>query len=215
MTTWELQRVIHKAVKENLRAGMTEKELADVITNVCPDWQGDLISGERTADIEGAPSDRVIKRGDVVLLDLQVCSENQWSDLTRVYFVGEISDEQRLVYRQVAEALKVGEENLRPGEKGKDLWDKVRKATESEYAFDHHAGHRIGAFMAEEIVAEPRFVPECDEAIEAGMIVTLEPAVYYPGKFGIRLENNYLITENGYKRLCNLPLDEEEYIVKG
>ena len=58
-------------------------------------------------------------------------------------------------------------------------------------------------------------VPECKETLQPGMVVTLEPAVYYPGKFGIRLENNYLITENGYERLCNLPLEKEEYILKG
>ena len=215
MTTWELQSAVHKAVKENLHAGMTEKELAGVITEVCPDWQGDLISGERTSDVEGSPTDRVIRCGDVVLLDLQICAENKWSDLTRVYFVGGISDEQRTAYKQVTDALKAGEVNLYPGKKAKDLWELVRKATGSEYAFTHHAGHRIGEFPTEEIVAEPRFVPECEETLKPGMVVTLEPAVYYPGKFGIRLENNYLITEKGYERLCNLSLDEMEYIVKG
>lgn len=215
MTTWELQSAVHKAVKENLRAGMTEKELAGVITGVCPDWQGDLISGERTSEIEGAPTDRVIKCGDVVLLDLQICAENKWSDLTRVYFVGGISDEQKAAYMQVVNALKMGEANLYPGKKAGDLWELVRMEIGSEYAFTHHAGHRIGEYPTEEIVAEPRFVPECDDVLKPGMVVTLEPAVYYPGKFGIRLENNYLITENGYERLCSLPLDETEYIVKG
>ena len=139
MTTFELQRKIHKAVKEKLHAGMTEKELADVITKVCPEWQGDLISGERTADIEGAPTDRVIKNGDVVLLDLQVCSENKWSDLTRVYFIGGITDEQSVAYKQVVNAIKEGEANLCPGKSGKELWKLVRKATGSECAFVHHA----------------------------------------------------------------------------
>ena len=215
MTTWELHSLVHKAVKENLHAGMTEKELADVITNVCPDWQGDLISGERSAEIEGPPTDRVIKNGDVVLLDLQICAENCWSDLTRVYFMGGITDEQETAYNQVVNALKAGEENLYSGKKAKELWEFVRKAIGSEYAFTHHAGHRIGKFCEEEIVVEPRFVPESEETLKPGMVVTLEPAVYYPKKFGIRLENNYLITEDGYERLCNLPLDKEEYIVKG
>ena len=215
MNTWELQAKIHKAIKKNLHIGMTEKELADVITRVYPDWLGDLISGERTAEIEGGPTDRVIKYGDVVLLDLQVCAENKWSDLTRVYFMGDISDEQRTAYEQVVNAIKEGEKNLYPGKKGKDLWELVRKATNSEYAFSHHAGHRIGEFPTEEIVVDPRFVLECEELLKPGMVVTLEPAIYIPGKFGIRLENNYLITPNGYERLCNLPLDVQQYIVKG
>ncbi|MBE7042566.1 MAG: aminopeptidase P family protein [Ruminococcaceae bacterium] len=212
MTVWELQKEIHRAVKQHLRPGMTELALAQVISDVCPHWQGDLITGERTAEIEGGPTNRVIQPGDVVLLDLQVNAENQWSDLTRVYFAGEPDEEQKEAYRQVLSALKAGEELLRPGTKGVVLWERMRKAIGTPYAFDHHGGHRIGT---EEIVVDPRFVPECEEELKAGMIVTLEPAVYYPGKFGIRLENNYRITETGYERLDDLSLDESDYIVKG
>ena len=210
MTSPELQKKIHEAVKEKLSVGMTEHDVADIISGICPHWQGDLISGVRTAGIEGEATDKVIEEGDVLLLDLQVKSENQWSDLTRVYFMGGISSEQRQAYLKVKEALRVGEENLRPGVKGKDLWKIMREAMNSPYAFDHHGGHRIGE--GDEIVVNPRFVPESDEELEAGMIVTLEPAIYIPGKFGIRLENNYLITETGFERLDDLSLDENEYI---
>ena len=139
-------------------------------------------------------------------------SEGQWSDLTRVYFVGEISNEQKEAYLKVKEAIRVGEENLQPGVKCKHLWEIMHEAINSPYAFDHHGGHRIGE--AEEIVVNPRFIPESDEELKPGMIVTLEPAIYIPEKFGIRLENNYLITEAGFERLDNLSLDENEYICK-
>ncbi len=212
MTAFELQKQIHLAVKQHLRPGMTEYELADVISSVCPKWQGDLITGERTAEIEGGPTERVIQAGDVVLLDLQVNEDNQWSDLTRVYFVGNPTEEQKKAYTQVIGALTAGEELLKPGTKGNEIWELMRKAMDSPFGFTHHGGHRIGT---EEIVTEPRFVPECDDELQTGMIVTLEPAVYYPEKFGIRLENNYRITEKGYERLDDLSLDESEYIVKG
>ena len=96
--------------------------------------------------------------------------------------------------------------------KSSEIYRKVREAVNSTFAFSHHAGHRVGN---DEIVIEPRFVAECDEELKAGMIVTLEPGIYFPGKFGIRLENNYLITENGFKRLDDLSLDRTDYIVKG
>ncbi len=211
MTSFELQEKIHAHVKEKLAVGMTEKELGAVISEICPDWQGDLISGERTAEIEGTPSDRVIKFGDVVLLDLQMKLENEWSDLTRVYFMGEISSEQKEAYEKIKTALKVGESLLYPGMRASEIYKKVREAIDSPFCFDHHAGHRIG----EETVVNPRFVPESEEKLETGMIVTLEPGIYIPEKFGIRLENNYLITESGFKRLDNLSLDENEYVVKG
>lgn len=212
MTTWELQKQIHNAVREKLHAGMTELELADVISAICPAWQGDLISGERSADIEGGPTNRVIKNGDIVLLDLQVCVEGQWSDLTRVYFVGDISDAQRKAYAQVVDAIAEGEKMLRPGTKAKDLWHAMRDSIGTEFAFAHHGGHCIGT---ENIVTEPRFVPESEDVLQAGMIVTLEPAVYYPEQFGIRLENNYRITQDGYVRLCDLSMEITEYILKG
>lgn len=212
MTTWELQKNIHNAVKEKLHIGITERELADVISSVCPDWQGDLISGKRTAEIEGGPTDKVIESGDVVLLDLQVCVDGQWSDLTRVYFMGGITDKQKYAYNQVLSAIKAGEKLLCAGTRASVIYHEMRKAIGTEYAFSHHGGHRIGC---DEIVVNPRFVPESDEILEAGMIVTLEPAVYFEDSFGIRLENNYLIKDTGFERLCSLSDSVDEYIQKG
>ncbi len=212
MTSFELQKKIHDCVKEKLAVGMSEKELGEIISEICPDWQGDLISGERTAEIEGAPSDRIIKNGDVVLLDLQIKSQNEWSDLTRVYFMGGISEEQEEGYEKIKNALEVGESLLYPGMKASEIYKKVREAVNSSFCFDHHAGHRVGN---DEIVVEPRFVPESEDELKEGMVVTLEPGIYFPGKFGIRLENNYLITKNGFLRLDDLSLDKTDYIVKG
>lgn len=212
MDTYKLQEKIHTAVKENLHIGMTEKELADVVSSVCPNWQGDIISGERSADIEGVPTDRVIKSGDVVLLDLQVRADGKWSDLTRVYFMGDISPKQRDAFYRVSKAIAVGERMLMPGCRASEVWHNMREAIDSPNAFTHHGGHRVGD---EDIVAEPRFVPECEESLNEGMVVTLEPAIYYPGEFGIRLENNYLITKDGAVRLCTLSMDADEFTVKG
>ena len=212
MTVWDLQQKIHTAVKEKLCIGMTENQLADIITEVCPNWQGDLISGKRTSEIEGGPTDKVIGDGDVVLLDLQVCLDEQWSDLTRVYFVGGTDDEKTSLYKRVVDALKAGEELLFPGTRVCDIWHKMREVIGTEYAFTHHGGHRIGK---DNIVDIPRFVPECEDTLKKGMIVTLEPGVYIPQKFGIRLENNYLITEDGYRLLSGLSLDMKDYILKG
>ncbi len=212
MNTWELQQKIHDCIKKNLHAGMTEKEIGKIISGVCPDWRGDLISGERTADIEGEPTERIIKPGDTVLFDLQIYSGGMWSDLTRVYFVGAPSEKQETTYKAVLKALSEGEKLLCPGTKGKDIWKTMREAIGSEFAFTHHGGHRIDK---DNFYLAPSFVPENEDELKAGEMITLEPAVYYPGEFGIRLENNYIITENGYQRLCSLPMEISHYIVKG
>ena len=212
MNTWELQQKIHDCIKDNLRTGMTEKEIGEVISSVCADWHGDLISGERTADIEGEPTERVINAGDTVLFDLQIYSGGMWSDLTRVYFVGEPSKKQETAYKAVLKALSEGEKLLCPGTKGKDIWNTMHETIGDEFAFTHHGGHRIDK---NNYYLAPSFLPNSEEELKYGEIITLEPAVYYPGEFGIRLENNYIITENGYQRLCSLPMEISHYIVKG
>ncbi len=212
MTTWELQQQIHNVVKKSIFAGMTETELAGVISKVCPIWQGDLISGERSADIEGEPCERVISKGDIVLLDLQVYCANMWSDLTRVYFVGEATDKQMSAYKQVTQAIFAGEALLRPGTKGKEIWNTMRNAIGTDFAFTHHGGHLLDS---KNFYLEPSFTAESEDVLQAGMIVTLEPGVYYPEEFGIRLENNYLITQSGFERLCGLSMEMSDYIVKG
>ena len=147
-----------------------------------------------------------------LFLVLLVCVDGQWSDLTRVYFMGGITDKQKCAYNQVLSAIKAGEKLLRAGTHASDIYHEMRKAIGTEYAFSHHGGHRIGC---DEIVVNPRFVPESDEILEAGMIVTLEPAVYFEDSFGIRLENNYLIKDTGFERLCSLSDSVDEYIQKG
>lgn len=210
MTTFDLQKKIHLAMKKHLSIGMTENDVKNITRSVISYVSGDIISGHRTADIEGQPTDRAMQRGDVLLLDLQVKHEGEWSDLTRVYFMGQPSDEQVSVYNKVISALTAGEKLLRAGTKACDIYHCMKTAIDSEFAFNHHGGHRI----ANESVEEPRFVSECENVLEEGMVVTLEPGIYLPDNFGIRLENNYKITKDGFIRLDNLPLDIEEYIIE-
>ena len=210
MTTFDLQKKIHLQMQKLLEIGMTENDAKNIAKSVVPDVGGDIISGTRTADIEGDATDRVMESGELLLLDLQVKHEGVWSDLTRVYFMGKPSDEQISVYNQVLSALSAGEKLLKEGTRACDIYHGMRKAIGNEFAFTHHGGHRIG----EESVAEPRFIPECEDVLKEGMVVTLEPAVYLPEKFGIRLENNYKITKDGFIRLDNLSLDINDYIIE-
>lgn len=210
MTTFDLQQRIHDSIRQNLRIGMTENDAKNIARSVISTVGGDIISGQRTADIEGDATDRVLQKGDILLLDLQVNHDGVWSDLTRVFFMGQPDNEQREIYDKVLCALIAGEKLLKPGTRGCDIWETMRKATFSEYAFTHHGGHRVGAMSVE----DPRFIPECEDVLKEGMVVTLEPAIYIPEKFGIRLENNYKITSDGFIRLDNLSLDIDDYIIE-
>ena len=98
---------------------------------------------------------------------------------------------------------------LKDGTKCSDIYDFLQREIASEYAFTHHAGHLIG----DEPLIKPQFLPDSAGCLKSGMMVTLEPGIYVPDKFGIRIENNYLITDNGFERLFDYTQDINDFII--
>ena len=211
-----LNRAAFDAVRQGYRPGMTEKDIKNII---CEAWakgsdrdiefSGDVIAGVRTAAIEGDATDYVLQEGDALLLDLQPGWDHFWCDTTRTFFVGKASDEQRRVFGAITHTISAIETILRPGTRACEIYRKMQE-TLAVYGFScpHHAGHATG----HEKVAFPTFVEECDAPLEKGMYIALEPGVYLED-FGIRLENNYLITENGFEKLFDYTLDINNFII--
>lgn len=208
---WEMQREIFRAVKASVRAGMSEAQVAAVIDRCGYPWQGDLLSGERTAEVEGSFTDRILQPGDPLLLDLQLWDGRCWSDITRTFFVEWVSDPARRAFEAVSAAIGTAEKRLAPGVTGEELFDTLQAALPEEGRFSHHGGHLIGA----EPLEQPQFYPGATEPLPIGTRITLEPGLYFPGRFGIRLENNYEITEQGFLPLFSDLLPIDEYLLKG
>lgn len=206
---FEYQKKLHDTLRQKLYVGITELEIADIISSFGVRWQGDIISGERSAEIEGAPTDRVIVSGDALICDIQFFDGEMWSDITRTYFFGEPSDMAKELYDKTEQALKTAENTLKDGTKCSDIYELLQEEINSPYSFKHHGGHQIGS----EPLIKPQFLPDINESIKQGMAVTLEPGVYVPEKFGIRIENNYLITENGYKKLFDYTQNIRDFII--
>ena len=206
---FEYQKKLHNALREKLYIGIKENEIVAIIDSFGATWQGDIVSGERSADIEGAATDRVIKDGDALIMDIQFYDGEMWSDITRTYFFGKPTNIMIDLYRKTESALKNAEALLRKGTKCSDIYVFLQNEIDSEYSFRHHAGHLIGR----EPLVKPQFLPDSTEHLKAGMAVTLEPGVYVPNEFGIRIENNYLITENGFETLFNYTQKMEDFII--
>ncbi len=206
---FEYQKILHDTLRDKLYIGMTEKEFADIIASLGAVWQGDIVSGKRSADIEGEAIDKVIEAGDALICDIQFFDGEMWSDITRTYFFGEPSKEQTEFYNKTEEALTKAENLLKIGTKCKDIYFTLQDLIDSEYSFKHHAGHLIG----DKPLIKPQFLPDCENALEKGMAVTLEPGVYVPNKFGIRVENNYLITDDGFEKLFDYTQKLEDFII--
>ena len=170
----------------------------------------DFLCGGDTVNIDGITRDYVPKRGDTILIDISVGKDGAWCDVCRTYFVGEPSEAQRETFALICEALRAGERALRAGALACDVYAAVNDVYEREGKhLVHHAGHRVG----ERALMQPQFLAENDTPLVCGELYTLEPGLY--DGFGIRLENDYLLTKDGacdlFERL--LPLDIKEYVL--
>ena len=175
-------------------------------------FKGDIVAGARSAIGEGIATDYIIKKGDTIILDLLPMKDGVCADVTRTFFVGEPSSEQRKVYETVKNALLSTERMLKAGVKACDIYKYMRERLKPyENTFFHHAGHLIGNRR----LVQPQFLPDKTTRLKAGDIVTLEPGIYIKDKFGVRLENDYLITKSGCEKLFDYPLDMENFIIKG
>ena len=207
---------VYDGIKGGNFAGKTE---ADVKKYVLSEYRkrlgkfsfkGDIVAGARSSVGEGDATDYIIKRGDAIVLDLFPMKNGVCSDVTRTFFVGEPSKEQRIVYQTVRAALHSCEKILKAGVKACDIYEYMRECLKPyDNTFFHHAGHRIGCRR----LLQPQFLPGRNEKLKAGDTVTLEPGIYIKDKFGVRLENDYRITESGCEKLFNYPLDIENFII--
>ncbi|MBQ3099591.1 MAG: aminopeptidase P family protein [Clostridia bacterium] len=211
-----LNRSAFDAVRKDYRRAMSEVDIKKIITDCWAtsgrdiEFSGDVVSGARSGSIEGDATDYIPKDGDALILDLQPGWDHFWCDTTRTFFIGEPSEKQRFAFDAVSKTLSRLQKLLKPGKRACDIYAAMQDSfAEFGLSCPHHAGHATGS----EKVKHPCFVEECTDCLEEGMYVALEPGVYFEGEFGIRLENNYLITENGSKELFGYTLDINNFII--
>lgn len=163
----------------------------------------DCVVGSRQNNIGGWPEDYALTEGDSLIIDLSVSQGGYWSDGCRTFFAGETSRRQREVYGVVRDALEYGASLLEPGVEANKVDRELRRFIEERGhpAYPHHSGHSVGVHTHE----NPRITPYDETRLEAGMVVMLEPGVYYPGEFGVRLEDGFLVTESGVQPLTEAP----------
>lgn len=199
-----------------LHVGMTELEVqAKLEACFCEkagkkiSYTGDIVSGERAAAIEGPATDRILKNGDTLILDIQPYAGGWAADTTRTFFFGEPTERMKKAYAKILGAFSAGEAVLKPGTRACDVYRAVNEALAGVpgLCFPHHAGHAVAEFS----LVEPRLVAEDETPLSEGMIIALEPGLY--GDFGIRVENNYLITEDGFRKLGELTETMEAFVI--
>ncbi len=203
-----------KWILGRIRPGMTEREVA-LDLEVWYRRQGaeavafDLIvaGGPHSSRPHHRPGDRTVAEGDLLLFDVGVQLDGYCSDLTRTVAMGQASTRAREVYAQVLAANQAGLEAVRAGAAGADA-DAAARQVLDEAGLASHFGHGLGHGLGLEVHEAPRLSPTSSDTLEAGMVVTVEPGVYFPGDFGVRIEDLVVVRSDGCEVLSGFPKQE-------
>jgi len=188
---------------EVLRPGMKETEVAAEMELAARRAGAEemsfptiIASGARSALPHGRASEQRIPAGAFVVCDFGVILRGYCSDQTRTVWVGPVADDARPAYEAVREAQQSAINAVRPGVAVGEIDEAarkvLRKAGLGKY-FTHSTGHGVGL----EIHEAPRVAAGQDEILRPGMVITIEPGVYFPGKWGVRIEDMVVVTASG------------------
>ena len=155
-----------------------------------------VCAGKNSAECHHHPDETVIRNDRPVLIDMGVKLDDYCSDMTRSFCMAPPSPFYREIYRIVSDASRNAIRAIRPGRVCADIdaiaRQQIAKAGYGKY-FDHSLGHSLGL----EVHETPNFAATCKTVLKAGMTLTVEPGIYLPGRFGIRIEDVILVTRNG------------------
>lgn len=165
-----------------------------------------VLSGEQSANPHGKPGMKTIQQGEFVLFDLGVVLEGYCSDITRTVAIGDISDQQKNIYDTV---LRAQMETLALCREGTIIGDLDRKARQiiAAEGYGNFFPHRIGHGLGTEVHELPSLNETNQDQLQLGMTFTIEPGIYVPNVGGVRIEDEVLITKEGYECLTHYPKD--------
>ena len=204
-------RVTEKTIAA-IRPGMSENEVAGLYRAFAAEegtsesFESLICFGSNCAEPHHSTDDTVIRAGDSVIIDVGVLYGGYCADMTRTVFLGSVTNEQQQVYELVQLANAAGKAAVKPGvplsEVDAAARNVIEKAGYGKY-FIHRTGHNIGS----EVHEYPDVSMTSQEICTPGMVFSVEPGIYLPGKFGVRIEDLVLVTENGCECLNKLPRD--------
>jgi Xaa-Pro aminopeptidase len=207
---------VHAAVPELLRPGRTEAEVGRDIGELILEDHDEVnfiivASGPNGASPHHETGDRVLQVGDAVVVDIGGTRAGYCSDVTRDYVIGEVPDGYGQLHDVLERAQDAAVDAVRPGVSAASVDAAARDLiTEAGYGerFIHRTGHGIGVEEHE----EPWIVAGNEQPLEPGMAFSVEPGIYVPGRYGARIEDIVVVTDDGVERLNHRP---REVLVAG
>lgn len=208
------QRIAERALENTLsylKPGVTEKEIAarleyDMLRFGAEKKSFDTIvaSGPNGSMPHAVPSDRKIQSGEFVTIDFGCKVNGYCSDTTRTVAVGEPTEEMRRVYDIVLQAQLAGIAAAKGGVTGREVDAAARKVI-ADAGYGEYFGHSFGHSLGIEIHENPNFTPSNGEPMPVGAVVSAEPGIYLPGRFGVRIEDVVILTDDGCVDITKAP----------
>jgi Xaa-Pro aminopeptidase len=207
----EVTNTTYERLAEELFAGRTEKDLAWRMEQLFHEegadglaFPIDIASGPTAASPHAVSGDRVVREGDLVIVDAGAIVDDYCSDCTRTFAVGEVPDSLRETYEVVRRGQQAGLDAVRAGVSGREA-DAAARAVIADAGYGENFGHGLGHGVGLLVHEAPALRPESEDVLAAGNVVTVEPGVYLSGVAGIRIEDLVVVTEEGREVLTSFP----------
>ncbi|EIA5048418.1 aminopeptidase P family protein [Staphylococcus pseudintermedius] len=190
-----------------LKEGVTEREVVNHIENEIKKYGVNEMSfdtmvlfGDHAAAPHGTPGDRQLKNNEYVLFDLGVIYNHYCSDITRTVAFGQPDDKAQAIYDIVLKAEQTAIQHIKPGVTISEL-DDIARGIITEAGYGEYFPHRLGHGLGLEAHEYQDISSTNQNSLEAGMVLTIEPGIYVPNVAGVRIEDDILVTEDGYESL--------------
>jgi Xaa-Pro aminopeptidase len=205
-------RVFERLAEERF-VGRTERDIAWTLQRFFQEegahsvaFESVVASGPNAARPHARAGDRKIGPGETVVIDSGCTIDGYSSDYTRTFATGSLEDDVKEAYEVVLAAQQAGFDALRAGVNGVEA-DAAARAVVEGSSFAGTFGHGLGHGLGLEVHEAPRLSTESGDVLAPGNVVTVEPGIYLPGRAGIRIEDDVVITEDGFENLTDLRKD--------
>ena len=206
----QAQRIAEKALEQiltELRVGVTEKEIAARLQYLMLHFGAEKMSfdpivagGSNGSMPHAVPTDRELRSGEFVTMDFGCVYRGYCSDMTRTVAIGQPTEEMKKVYDTVLSAQLAGLAAARAGATGAEIDGAARRVIE-EAGYGEYFGHSFGHGVGVEIHESPSAAPGNDQSLPAGSVISAEPGIYLPGRFGVRIEDVVVLEEGGCRNI--------------
>jgi len=197
-----------------IKTGMTERQLAAELTQqlLRAGSQPELpffpivSAGPNSANPHATPTERQLQPGDLLLIDYGASYQGYISDITRTFAVGQVQDELARIHAIVQQANQAGRQAVQPGVTAEQV-DAAARSVIDEAGYGQYFIHRTGHGLGMEAHEPPYIRAGNSLRLASGMTFTIEPGIYLPGRGGVRIEDNVVVSDQGFKSLTDLPRD--------